>query len=660
MEENNSRLGPRGNLILALAAVGIVALLLGRYFLGTRGSGPRVRPAQVDHAAVRLPQPTPQPTQPTPTPAPAEIVPPFAPQQGNIAASAIGGDIESITGDCGPGANGNLLIDGSADPTWEPSGALTFPREIVLSFFNREPVRLRSVVLTAPSGTSAPKDVEVWVSTSSPSEGFQKIAGLTFPPTAGDHVISFDPVEARFLKLTILSAQGPNLKIGEIQAVEAERSPDYMPLAVRNPDMAAWKTGPRHAAQRGIEWLQTAAVAWQHANNCFGCHVQSQVAMGLVIAEKGKYVVNRPCLDELAGFVQKVQHDDGSFHNGMYAVATSFAGMALAYYADLTKQTDPHLVKAAQWLLKQQDKTGAIPADHNEPPIDQGSIMTTANSVTSFHGTLQQTKDVRYARAAEKGLAAIASANPQTTQDKIYLILAFSSFSAGPRRKLVEKTVAQLKKEQRDDGGWAETAAMPGSNAYATGQVLYAFKQAGESIESEEFTKGVRFLLANQKPTGAWPSRNSQSGRPSEFAPTMWAVIGLAGSFRDAKCAEVSQQADRIVISMCSAALFDFDRYDLKPAAKSVLAQIKTTIVDLYPNNKLTIEGYTDDRGTEAYNLALSLHRAEAVAAFLKEQGIDAGRMESKGLGKSHPKYPNDTEEDRARNRRVEISLSTR
>src|SRR5205807_2284334 len=120
-----------------------------------------------------------------------------------------------------------------------------------------------------------------------------------------------------------------------------------------------------------------------------------------------------------------------------------------------------------------------------------------------------------------------------------------------------------------------------------------------------EFSNGVKFLLGSQKENGAWPSVNSQSGRPSEFAPTMWAVIGLAGSFRDAECAEVERQPDKIIIRMCSRALFDFDRHDLKPDAQLVLAGIKTSLIDIYPAAWLNIEGYTDDLGTVPYNLKL-------------------------------------------------------
>jgi outer membrane protein OmpA-like peptidoglycan-associated protein len=97
----------------------------------------------------------------------------------------------------------------------------------------------------------------------------------------------------------------------------------------------------------------------------------------------------------------------------------------------------------------------------------------------------------------------------------------------------------------------------------------------------------------------------------------------------------------------------------LKDAAAAVLRQIKTTILDQHPGSKIVIEGHTDDLGTLAYNIALSERRAKSVAECLEQQGVDPARVEIKGIGKSRPKYPNDTEENRARNRRVEISLVT-
>ncbi len=75
------------------------------------------------------------------------------------------------------------------------------------------------------------------------------------------------------------------------------------------------------------------------------------------------------------------------------------------------------------------------------------------------------------------------------------------------------------------------------------------------------------------------------------------------------------------------------------------------------PSQKIIIEGHTDSTYTREYNLELSLRRAQAVAGWLIEHGVDASRLEAKGYGEFRPIADNNTEEGRALNRRVEMVL---
>jgi OOP family OmpA-OmpF porin len=73
-----------------------------------------------------------------------------------------------------------------------------------------------------------------------------------------------------------------------------------------------------------------------------------------------------------------------------------------------------------------------------------------------------------------------------------------------------------------------------------------------------------------------------------------------------------------------------------------------------YPNTKAIIEGHTDSVGSDAYNLRLSNDRSNSVRQYLiKEFGVDASRLTSKGYGESRPIATNDTDEGRQKNRRV-------
>ncbi|WP_428263612.1 OmpA family protein [Haliangium sp.] len=72
---------------------------------------------------------------------------------------------------------------------------------------------------------------------------------------------------------------------------------------------------------------------------------------------------------------------------------------------------------------------------------------------------------------------------------------------------------------------------------------------------------------------------------------------------------------------------------------------------------KVRVEGHTDDRGDDGYNQELSQRRAEAVMAFLVEQGVAAERLEAVGMGETRPIAPNTTAAGRAKNRRVEFII---
>lgn len=75
------------------------------------------------------------------------------------------------------------------------------------------------------------------------------------------------------------------------------------------------------------------------------------------------------------------------------------------------------------------------------------------------------------------------------------------------------------------------------------------------------------------------------------------------------------------------------------------------------PSKKVKLTGYTDNQGSDAYNLALSLKRAKAVAAYLTSKGISGARIVTEGKGSANPVASNDTEEGKAQNRRVEFLI---
>lgn len=104
---------------------------------------------------------------------------------------------------------------------------------------------------------------------------------------------------------------------------------------------------------------------------------------------------------------------------------------------------------------------------------------------------------------------------------------------------------------------------------------------------------------------------------------------------------------------------FDFDSDLIKPESAPTLAEVATLLIS-QPALSLTIVGHTDSQGGADYNLDLSQRRAASVVdALVTQYGIDAGRLASSGAGMTQPIDTNDTEEGRAKNRRVELQSMT-
>jgi len=88
--------------------------------------------------------------------------------------------------------------------------------------------------------------------------------------------------------------------------------------------------------------------------------------------------------------------------------------------------------------------------------------------------------------------------------------------------------------------------------------------------------------------------------------------------------------------------------------SSTVLDKVAASLTD-WPDVRVEVDGYTDSRGADTYNVSLSKKRAQAVVDYLGSKGVDKARMSSKGNGKADPLADNNTDAGRAKNRRVEL-----
>jgi len=132
-----------------------------------------------------------------------------------------------------------------------------------------------------------------------------------------------------------------------------------------------------------------------------------------------------------------------------------------------------------------------------------------------------------------------------------------------------------------------------------------------------------------------------------------------------AKPAEVKPAADYSASPTAPAAVprrlvlegvnFDFDKSTLRQEDRNIIDQNAADLKE-WGDIDVEVSGHTDSRGSDKYNNALSLRRAESVRAYLISKGISADRLTVKGYGESQPIESNDTDEGRFKNRRVELN----
>ena len=121
---------------------------------------------------------------------------------------------------------------------------------------------------------------------------------------------------------------------------------------------------------------------------------------------------------------------------------------------------------------------------------------------------------------------------------------------------------------------------------------------------------------------------------------------------------ETRRTPNGIVISLPSSIFrFDFDKADLNQQNRELLSRIAGILL-ISKAYGLSVFGYTDDVGTVEYNRQLSLRRANAVKDYLVQAGLDPAIINVKGYGKTSPRVEGTSDEDRSKNRRVEIALT--
>ncbi len=210
----------------------------------------------------------------------------------------------------------------------------------------------------------------------------------------------------------------------------------------------------------------------------------------------------------------------------------------------------------------------------------------------------------------------------------------------------------QLRREVQSAGQQSQASAQQASQAAASAQTAAQQRdqanQAQAKSEAQEQSALQQAAAAQQKASEAeQKAEEYRKQREAELARLQQALGDIA---------ETRRNGLGLVMTLGEKSIrFDFNKSEIKPEYRDILNRIAGVLTAL-KGYSIFVYGYTDDVGTQAYNLKLSNRRAQAVRDFLLKTGIPKITT-TQGFGKSNPRVHGDTPHARAANRRVEIGL---
>ncbi len=183
--------------------------------------------------------------------------------------------------------------------------------------------------------------------------------------------------------------------------------------------------------------------------------------------------------------------------------------------------------------------------------------------------------------------------------------------------------------------------------------------QAGEVSRLQDQSAALETSLEETRK--AVEAMRERARQQEERLKTYRGLIARFQSLIESGKLDVQVLRGRMVVKLGEGILFDSGSAELKPSGKAVLDEVTRVLAEI-PNRNFQIEGHTDDvplrpGGKYANNWELSAARAISVVLYMIDQGMDPHRLSAAGYGEYTPIVPNENDELRALNRRIEIVL---
>jgi ankyrin repeat protein len=297
----------------------------------------------------------------------------------------------------------------------------------------------------------------------------------------------------------------------------------------------------RAAVERSLPLVQRNDATFLQKSGCVSCH--NDILTGMAVAsarQRGLAVDEAEARQQLKTIGTYLESWRDRMLQGIGIPGDSdtmsyiLLGLAASHYTP-----DAATDAMARLILRQQSPDGRWIIFAHRPPIESSDVEVTAVSMRALHLYAPKPQRAQYQKAVALAAAWLRNAPLACTEDRVFQLLGLAW--AGASREEIQKAARGLAAAQRPDGGWSQISSLT-SDAYATGEALFALHESGALPASDEvYRRGVGFLLSTQLADGSWYVKSRalpiqpyfESGFPhghDQFisaAGTNWAILAL-------------------------------------------------------------------------------------------------------------------------------------
>jgi N-acyl-D-amino-acid deacylase len=266
------------------------------------------------------------------------------------------------------------------------------------------------------------------------------------------------------------------------------------------------------AVEKSLPLLEYSSHEFIDNAGCFSCHGQSLGILTFSLAQEKGFATRDTILQEaiqvtVAGMqdrrddlIQQVNRPGGNISTGYSLWALSAAGY----------KPDKITSLIAHHLMERQSGEGCWTIDSYRPPLEYSAFTATALAIKGLQAYSAPVFQEQTAKLTANAVSWLSSTSPQTSEERAFQLLGLT-WGHASQTTISNKATALLSLQQQD-GGWSQLDSLS-TDAYATGQSLYALQQSGQlRADQPAYQNGLSFLLRTQLKDGSWKVKSRSFG----------------------------------------------------------------------------------------------------------------------------------------------------